>query len=85
MRRASESPFGLFKLSFNRELLLESITLFSELFKNISETPFEQKELTAPQDGFLAEPKTEEQLTFLTSLAYVEEMTTGVQGQRSMC
>ena len=61
---------------------MESITLFSELFKNISETPFEQKELTAPQDGFLAEPKTEEQLTFLTSLAYVEEMATGVQGQR---
>ena len=32
------------------------------------------------QDGFLAEPKTEEQLNFLTSLAYVEEAATGVQG-----
>ena len=32
------------------------------------------------QDGFLAEPKTEEQLNFLASLAYVEEMATGVQG-----
>ena len=29
----------------------------------------------------MAEPKTEEQLNFLTSLAYVEEMATGVQGQ----
>ena len=28
----------------------------------------------------MAEPKTEEQLNFLTSLAYVEEMATGVQG-----
>ena len=32
----------------------------------------------------MAEPKTEEQLTFLTSLAYVEEMATGVQGQRRL-
>ena len=30
----------------------------------------------------MAEPKTKEQLNFLTSLAYVEEMATGVQGQR---
>ena len=36
--------------------------------------------ITYLQDGFLAEPKTEEQLNFLTSLAYVEEMATGVQG-----
>ena len=36
--------------------------------------------ITSFQDGFLAEPKTEEQLNFLTSLAYVEEMATGVQG-----
>ena len=28
----------------------------------------------------MAEPKTEEQLNFLTSLAYVEEAATGVQG-----
>ena len=28
----------------------------------------------------MAEPKTEEQLNFLTSLAYVEETVTGVQG-----
>ena len=28
----------------------------------------------------MAEPKTEEQLNFLTSLAYVEEAVTGVQG-----
>ena len=28
----------------------------------------------------MAEPKTEDQLNFLTSLAYVEEMATGVQG-----
>ena len=28
----------------------------------------------------MAEPKTEEQLNFLASLAYVEEMATGVQG-----
>ena len=32
------------------------------------------------KDGFLAKPKTEEQLNFLTSLAYVEEAVTGVQG-----
>ena len=32
------------------------------------------------QDAFLAEPKTAEQLNFLTSLAYVEEAVTGVQG-----
>ena len=32
------------------------------------------------QDGFLAEPKTEAQLTFLTSLAFMEEAVTGVQG-----
>ena len=33
-----------------------------------------------PKDGFLAEPKTEEQLNLLTSVAYVEEAVTGVQG-----
>jgi len=32
------------------------------------------------QDGFLAEPKTSEQLQFLTSLAFVEESLTGIQG-----
>ena len=32
------------------------------------------------KDGFLAEPKTEEQLNLLTSVAYVEEAVTGVQG-----
>jgi len=40
----------------------------------------EALEYCEEQDGFLAEPKTEEQLNFLTSLAYVEEMATGVQG-----
>jgi hypothetical protein len=33
-----------------------------------------------PKGGFLAEPKTEEQLQFLASLGYVEETLTGVQG-----
>jgi len=40
----------------------------------------EALEYCEEQDGFLAEPKTEDQLNFLTSLAYVEEMATGVQG-----
>merc|ERR1712172_376799 len=40
----------------------------------------EALEYCEEQDGFLAEPKTEDQLTFLTSLAYVEELATGVQG-----
>merc|ERR1719278_2412745 len=40
----------------------------------------EALEYCEEQDGFLAEPKTEEQLNFVTSLAYVEEMATGVQG-----
>merc|ERR1712107_610303 len=43
-------------------------------------TWIEALEYCEEQDGFLAEPKTEEQLNFLTSLAYVEEMATGVQG-----
>jgi len=40
----------------------------------------EALEYCEEQDGFLAEPKSEEQLNFLTSLAYVEEAATGVQG-----
>merc|ERR1712172_4924 len=40
----------------------------------------EALEYCEEQDSFLAEPKTEDQLNFLTSLAYVEEMATGVQG-----
>merc|ERR1712130_113081 len=40
----------------------------------------EALEYCEEQDGFLAEPKTKEQLNFLTSLAYLEEAATGVQG-----
>jgi len=37
-------------------------------------------EFCEEQEGFLMEPKTEEQLHFVTSLAYVEEAFTGIQG-----
>merc|ERR1719341_2436766 len=40
----------------------------------------EALEYCEEQEGFLAEPKTEEQLNLLTSVAYVEEAVTGVQG-----
>jgi len=42
-------------------------------------TWWEAAQFCEEQDGFLAEPRTREQLQFLTSLAFVEEALTGIQ------